>query len=470
MTADTPLKFHPFADIFPLMEGEEFDALVEDIKRYGQYEPITVYQGKVLDGRNRYNAARIAMKPDAGVRLDDSLLFDEFDGDDDDARAFVISKNLCRRHLTAEQRRAALVAIVAAQPEKSDRAIAREVGAGVDHKQVGRARRKAESTGAIDPVDKRKGADGRKRRQPKQPEKREKAPRRRSREWWRQEAEKNREAAERRGRELAEAQAKDLAAATSAAAPAPAPGSWDRWQDEAAAAAQATAPADGATATKPERSEILAADLRWAANVTAANREAARRLYDLLADEERRAAFVAALGRAIGAAGNGADPAASAERMKEGFAEEGDDEERPRRRKKKEVETTLEQALADAFEDLSGLGEECQEVVDNAAPGLDQTQRIQTLDETANALGSLEQPDVPSELEGLLVKYFPLTKSRQSRADRCGAACAIIEACIEALATVTESDPRHAAASDLSSELDGAMSTAIECEFPGMYG
>jgi hypothetical protein len=32
------------------------------------------------------------------------------------------------------------VAIVAAQPEKSDRAIAREVGAGVDHKQVGRAR------------------------------------------------------------------------------------------------------------------------------------------------------------------------------------------------------------------------------------------------------------------------------------------------------------------------------------------
>jgi hypothetical protein len=262
---------------------------------------------------------------------------------------------------------------------------------------------------------------------------------------------------------------RDLAAATNAAAPAPAPGSWDRWQDEAVAAAQATAPADGATATKPERSEILAADLRWAANMTAANREAARRLYDLLADEERRAAFVAALGRAIGAAGNGADPAASAERMKEGFAEEGDDEERPRRRKKKEVETTLEEAVADAITELSGLGEECREVVDNSE-NFQGTQRIQTLDETANALGSLEQPDVPSELEGLLVKYFPLTKSRQSRADRCGAACAIIEACIEALATVTESDPRHAAASDLSSELDGAMSTAIECEFPGMYG
>ena len=42
------------ADLFPLIEGEEFQELVEDIRRNGLRTPILLDpDGRVLDGRNR---------------------------------------------------------------------------------------------------------------------------------------------------------------------------------------------------------------------------------------------------------------------------------------------------------------------------------------------------------------------------------------------------------------------------------
>jgi len=160
MTKQIP--FHPLADIFPLMEGEEFDALVADIKVHGLHEPIMLYQGKVLDGRNRYRACLAA-----GIEADvgDFEAWHRTKQSEADARAYVISQNLHRRHLTAEQRRDLLVKLVAAQPGKSDRAIGDE--AGVHHSAIGRARKAGEATGAVAPVKKRTGADGKARKQPK---------------------------------------------------------------------------------------------------------------------------------------------------------------------------------------------------------------------------------------------------------------------------------------------------------------
>ena len=87
------LRFHPFADIFPLMEGTEFDELVADIKEHELREPIVVHEDMVLDGRNRHRACLAA-----GVEP----TFAPFLGDD--PLAFVISANLRRRHLTESQR------------------------------------------------------------------------------------------------------------------------------------------------------------------------------------------------------------------------------------------------------------------------------------------------------------------------------------------------------------------------------
>jgi len=150
------LAFHPLADMFPLMKGEEFDALVADIKANGLHEEIILHEGKILDGRNRYRACLAA-----GHRL----LTLDLDGlGYHDPLAYVISKNIHRRHLDAEQKRELIAELVKAQPEKSDRAIAEQ--AKTDHKKVGRVRKAQEATGAIAPVEKRTGKDGKARKQP----------------------------------------------------------------------------------------------------------------------------------------------------------------------------------------------------------------------------------------------------------------------------------------------------------------
>jgi hypothetical protein len=52
----TNLTFHPLANVFPLLEGEELDALVADIQASGLCEPVWLYEDQILDGRNRYCA------------------------------------------------------------------------------------------------------------------------------------------------------------------------------------------------------------------------------------------------------------------------------------------------------------------------------------------------------------------------------------------------------------------------------
>jgi hypothetical protein len=131
------------------MTDEEYATLVADIKANGLQNEIILYDGMILDGRHRYLACLAAGVPPVTLYGNGWIT---------DPAAYVISVNFQRRHLTAKQKRDALVKFVATRPEKSDRELARN--AKVDHKQISRARKKAEATGAIAPVEKRVGKDG----------------------------------------------------------------------------------------------------------------------------------------------------------------------------------------------------------------------------------------------------------------------------------------------------------------------
>lgn len=87
------VQWHPYADLFPWIEGPAFDDLKADIAENGVLEPVVFFEGKILDGRNRYMAAR-----DLGIEYPRV----EYRGDD--PLGYVVSLNLRRRHLTESQR------------------------------------------------------------------------------------------------------------------------------------------------------------------------------------------------------------------------------------------------------------------------------------------------------------------------------------------------------------------------------
>lgn len=146
-----PFVAHAAAEKFPLMGGADLDALAKDIAEHGLSEPIILCCGKILDGRARAAACAVA-------RVEPR--FEEFTGADPEA--FVLSANLHRRHLDQATRRALVRETLLADPARSSRAVAAELG--VHHAAVSAQRAELETTGEIIQMDATVGRDGRTRR------------------------------------------------------------------------------------------------------------------------------------------------------------------------------------------------------------------------------------------------------------------------------------------------------------------
>ena len=94
------MEFHSMANIFPMLGVEELGELADDIMLNGLHQSVELFEGKILDGRNRYLACELV-----GIEPD----YIEYEGDD--PLGYVLSLNLHRRHLTASQRAALAVEI-----------------------------------------------------------------------------------------------------------------------------------------------------------------------------------------------------------------------------------------------------------------------------------------------------------------------------------------------------------------------
>ena len=103
-------EFHELCLLFPRCTDEELQLLVSDIRENGLQTPITLYEGQILDGRNRYLACQMLnIEPD----------YVEFDGEN--PLPFVVSRNLCRRHLSESQRAMVAAAIIELQRKENGR-------------------------------------------------------------------------------------------------------------------------------------------------------------------------------------------------------------------------------------------------------------------------------------------------------------------------------------------------------------
>ncbi len=92
------LAAHPATALFPMMDEPALSELASDIDKHGLQHPVVLYEGAVLDGRNRVAACERIGRPADFVQWQPENGITPIE--------WVIATNLHRRHLSTSQRAA----------------------------------------------------------------------------------------------------------------------------------------------------------------------------------------------------------------------------------------------------------------------------------------------------------------------------------------------------------------------------
>ena len=165
------IKVHQAAELFPKMTDAELEVLGKDIAKNGLTSPIAVtaklsygWAYQLLDGINRLDAmervgfqftlvlegGKCKINPEPYYFKDGKFFPEAIVVDEAHALDYVISANIHRRHLTAEQKRDLIKVVLKAHPSKSNRQIAKLVGA--SHPHIAAARAEFEASGDVETV------------------------------------------------------------------------------------------------------------------------------------------------------------------------------------------------------------------------------------------------------------------------------------------------------------------------------
>jgi ParB-like chromosome segregation protein Spo0J len=115
------LEAHELANLLPMIDDANFANLKADIEKNGVLEPILIFEGRILDGRNRYRAGK-------EVRRLTPAKFKMFEGDYAAAEAYVFSTNFLRRQMSPAEKQEVICKMLAKYPNESIRQIAKRCG------------------------------------------------------------------------------------------------------------------------------------------------------------------------------------------------------------------------------------------------------------------------------------------------------------------------------------------------------